>query len=185
VLRVDELAKLGGRPCLHQRPEGGCAVHARRPGICRAYRCAWLEGAFEEADRPDRIGAVLNFQSRGDQVRLVVRQSKGGALARSSRLQQIVSELRCSMPVEIRDVDDVLDPDRSYRVLQPDGEELEIEGDWVRSRRDGKLLYARRAPWLERTVRALQNRIHAWRIRRWPPHEERATLLGRGDGGES
>jgi Fe-S-cluster containining protein len=180
VLRVDELAKLGGCPCLHQLPEGGCAVHAQRPEICRAYRCAWLEGAFEETDRPDRLGAVLDLQSRGDSVRLVVRQMDAGALARSPRLQEIVSEVRRSLPVEIRDVDDVLASDRPYRVLQPDGDELEIEGDRVRVRRQGQLLYERRAPWLERTLRAIQQRFHARRLRRWPSHEERVTLLGLG-----
>ncbi len=180
VLRVDELAKLGGRPCLHQRAEGGCAVHAVRPEICRAYRCAWLGGAFEDGDRPDRLGAVLDLQSRGDSVRFVVRQLDSGALDRSSRLREIVSEMRRSMAVEIRDVDDVLDPERPYRVLQPDGRDLEIEGDLVRARREGQLLYEQRAPWLERTARAIQQRVHAWRLRRWPSHEERVTLLGLG-----
>ena len=103
-----------------------------------------------------------------------------GALARSPRLQEIVSEVRRSLPVEIRDVDDVLASDRPYRVLQPDGDELEIEGDRVRVRRQGQLLYERRAPWLERTLRAIQQRFHARRLRRWPSHEERVTLLGLG-----
>ena len=178
VLRVDELAKLGGCPCLHQLPEGGCAVHAVRPKICRAYRCAWLEGAFEDTDRPDQLGAVLDLQTRGDSVRLVVRQRDAGALARSARLQEIVSEVRRSMPVEIRDVDDVLAADRPYRVLQPDGDELEIEGDRVRVRREGQLVSDQRAPWLERRLRVIQQRFHAWRLRRWPSHEERVTLLG-------
>ena len=156
-------------------------MHAVRPGICRAYRCAWLGGAFEDGDRPDRLGAVLDLQSRGDSVRLVVRQMDSGALSRSPRLQEIVSETRRSMPVEIRDVDDVLDPDRPYRVLQPDGDELEIEGDRVRVSREGQLLYEQRAPWLERTARATLQRVHAWRLRRWPSHEERVTLLGLGE----
>ena len=159
-------------------PDSG--FDAVRPGICRAYRCAWLDGAFEDGDRPDRLGAVLDLQSRGDSVRLVVRQMDGGALARSPRLQEIVSQVRCSMPVEIRDVDDVLDPDHPYRVLQPDGDDIEIEGDRVRVHRKGQLLYERRAPWLERTVRAIQQRVHAWRLGRWPSHEERVTLLGLG-----
>ena len=155
MLRVDELAKLGGRPCLHQRPEGGCAVHARRPGICRAYRCAWLAGAFGDDDRPDRLGAVLDLVTRGDAPRLVVRQQAEDAYARSERLREIVAEARRTMPVELRDASDVLDPDRPYRVLEPGGDELEIAGDVVRVRRDGRLVEERRAPWLERTVRAL------------------------------
>ena len=180
MLRVDELAKLGGRPCLHQRAEGGCGVHDQRPAVCRAYRCAWLEGAFEPEDRPDRLGAVPNFQSRGDSVRLVLRQLDGGAVGRSPRLQEIVARVRRDMPVEIRDVDDVLDFDRPYRVLLPDDDELEIEGDRVRTWRAGRLFSERRASWPERWLRLLKQRFGAWRLRRWPAHEERATLLGLG-----
>ncbi len=180
MLRVDELAKLGGRPCLHQVAEGGCAVHALRPEVCRGYRCAWLQGAFGEPDRPDRLAAVLDFQNRGDSVRLVVRQMDAGALDRSSRLQEIVSEVGRSMPVEIRDVEDVLASDHAYRVLQPDGDEIEVEGDRLRVWRQGQLVAERRAPWLERTLRAIQQRFQGWRLRKWPSHEERATLLGLG-----
>ncbi len=82
------------------------------------------------------------------------------------------------MPVEVRDVDDVLDPDRSYRVLQPDGDELEIAGDWVRVHRDGRVVSERRAPWLERTLSGLAARTQARRLRRWPTHEERLARLG-------
>jgi hypothetical protein len=185
VLRVDDLAKLGGRSCLHQRSEGGCAVHAVRPGICRAYRCAWLGGAFEDGDRPDRIGAVLDLTSRGDSVRLIVRQVERGAFDRSERLREIVAEVRRSMPVEVRDVGDVLDPDRPYRILQPGGDDFEIEGDRVRVFRDGQLRSEKRAPWLERVVRRVQQRVQAWKLGRWPSHEERVTLLGLGNREES
>ena len=185
VLRVDELAKLGGRPCVHQRQEGGCRIHSKRPEICRAYRCAWLGGAFGDDDRPDRLGAVVDLVARGEVIRGVVRQLDGGALDRSERLRAIVADLRRSMPVELRDVDDVLDPDRPYRVLQPDGDELEIAGDRVRVFRGGALREERRAPWLERQIRRCVQRVHAWRLSRWPSHQERVTLLGLEDrGGE-
>lgn len=82
------------------------------------------------------------------------------------------------MPVEIRDVADVLDPGRPYRVLQPDGDELEILGDRARVHRDGALVVERRAPPLERALRAVRQRVQAWRLRSWPSHEERVNLLG-------
>jgi hypothetical protein len=188
VLRVDELAKLGGRPCLHQRavpseaPEaGGCRIHPRRPGVCRAYRCAWLAGAFGDADRPDRLGAVLDWATRGDALHLVVRQLDSRAYEKSERLRAIVAETRRSMPVELRDVHDVLDPERPYRVLQPDGRDLEIAGDRLRVYREGRLVEQQRAPWLERALRRLVLAIRARRLRRWPSHEERVTLLGLAD----
>lgn len=178
VLRVDELAKLGGRSCLHQLAQGGCAVHASRPGICRAYRCAWLGGAFEDGDRPDRLGAVLDLVPRGPVIHLVVRQADGRALERSPRLGEIVEETRASMPVEIRDVDNVLDGDRPYRILVAQGEERRIEGEHVRVLRDGRLVEELRAPWLERQVRRIVQHLRGRRLRRWPSHEEQLARLG-------
>jgi len=178
LLRVDELAKLGGRPCLHQLPAGGCAVHPRRPGVCRAYRCAWLGGAFEQDDRPDRLGAVLDLLPRGPAIHLVVRLADADALARSPRLRAIVQETRAAMPVEIRDVEDVLDPERPYRVLQPDGSEHRVAGARLELWRDGRCVERRRAPWLERLVHAVLRRLESRRLSRWPSHEERLARLG-------
>jgi hypothetical protein len=187
VLRVDELAKLGGRPCMHQREAGGCGVHARRPGVCRAYRCAWLGGAFEERDRPDALGAVLDFVPRGDTIRLVVRQAEPDAWERSARLCEIADEVLETMPVEVRDVVDVLDPERPYRLLHPDGTEQRIGGAWIEVLEHGRPVSRQRKPWLARRVAWLGARIEAWRLARWPPHEEIAAPLadGNGDGNET
>jgi Fe-S-cluster containining protein len=178
VLRVDELAKLGGRDCLHQRPQGGCRVHARRPAVCRAYRCAWLGGAFETGDRPDALRAVLDLVPRGGIVHLVVRQAEEDALEASPRLQAIVGEMRESLPVEIRDAEDVLDPDRPYRVLYPGDEEQRVEGETVRIFRGDREVARQRAPWLERQLRRAGQRVQAWRLRRWPSHADRLAALG-------
>jgi len=177
VLRVDELAKLGGQRCVHQQPAGGCAVHASRPAVCRAYRCAWLGGAFGDEDRPDRLGAVLDLVARGPMVHLVVRQADPQALDRSARLRAIVSETRRSMPVEIRDVDDVLDPDRPWRLLRAE-EELELAGDEVRVLREGRVVSRRRAAWPARVLRRIAQRVQMLRLSRWPSHEERMRSLG-------
>lgn len=179
VLRVDELAKLGGRSCMYVRDGGGCAVHERRPEICRAYRCAWLQGAFNEEDRPDALGAVLDWVPRGDSVRLLIRQAKPDAFDRSLRLQQIAEQARESGLVEIRDVEDVMDPDRPFRVLEPDGTELRIAGSRIEVIRDETVVEQRRVPLLERAVSWLRQRFVAWRLSRWPTHEERAAPLGR------
>lgn len=119
--------------------------------------------------------------ARGDSIRLVVRQLDERAILRSERLRAIVAETRRSMPVELRDVDDVLDPDRPYRVLEPGGDELEISGDRVRVFRDSALVEERLAAWPLRWLRKRIQRLHAWRLRRWPSHEERVTLLGLAD----
>ena len=86
--------------------------------------------------------------------------------------------MRRSMLVEIRDVEDVLDPRRPFRVLQPDGDELRIEGDRIEVIRAGRVIERRRLAWLARLVRWVSDRITSWRISRWPSHEQRAQKLG-------
>ena len=167
VLRVDELAKLGGTPCPMLRPEGdGCGIHATRPGICRAYRCLWLRGGLDQEDRPDRLGAVLDVTSEGDSPFLAVREDRAGAFERSPRLREIAERYRESMPVRITSAADVMNPDRPYRVLLPGGEEQLVEGERISVFRDGRALATRRMPWLERSLRRLALRFQARRLRR-------------------
>jgi hypothetical protein len=154
VLRVDELAKLGGVCCVHQDVGArGCSIHPSRPKICRAYRCLWLSGGLAEADRPDRLGAVLDVVAQGPSVRLEIRESRPGLFDTSTRLAAIAEDFRSSMPVQITDVGDVLDPDRPYRLLLSHGEEHRVTGDWTEIRKPGRPPERRRLPWLERTVR--------------------------------
>jgi hypothetical protein len=171
VLRVDELAKLGGTPCLHQRAEGGCAIHPRRPAICRRYRCLWLQGGLDPGDRPDRLGAVLDLASRGGLPELVVHEAEPGAFDRSSRLREIALHHRDSMPVRIQDSGGVLDADRPYRVLLPGGEEQRVAGERIEIWRDGVRVAERRLPWVERLARRAvlaARRLRLLRHRRGP-----------------
>jgi hypothetical protein len=156
LLRVDALAKLGGTPCPHQlvgRPEGGCGIHARRPAICRGYRCLWLSGSLEESDRPDRLGAVLSLATEGETPSLFVHEARRGAFDASPRLQAIAKVWRESLPVRIADSESVMDPDRPQRVLLPGGEEHIIAGDRVTLRRPGLPDEERRLPLLDRSLR--------------------------------
>jgi len=167
VLRVDELAKLGGTPCPKLRPAGdGCSIHATRPSICRAYRCLWLRGGLDDTDRPDRLGAVLDVAFEGDGPFLAVREAEAGAFQRSPRLREIAERYRESMPVRITSASDVMDPDRSYRLLLPGGEDQLVEGERITVFRDGRALATRRMPWLERSLRRLVLRFQARRLRR-------------------
>jgi hypothetical protein len=153
VLRVDELRKLGGTPCVHQREGGGCRIHPTRPAICRAYQCLWLRGALGDDDRPDRLGAVLDVVAQAASPWLEIREATSGAFERSARLRAIAEEYRQSMPVRIGDVADVLDPERRFRVLLPDGEERLVEGEWTTLRRPGQPDTRLRLPRLERWLR--------------------------------
>lgn len=172
VLRVDELGKLGGTPCSQLAPAGGCGIHATRPSVCRAYRCAWLEGKFREEDRPDRLGAVVDFAPRGAGTELVIVESQPGCFDASSRLQEIAEAYRPLMVVRITDTQDIGDADRPFRVLLPGGEEQRVEGDVVRVMRAGQPAELRRLPWLERQVRRLfiaGRRLRLWRARTRKP----------------
>ena len=167
VLRVDEIGKLGGHPCVHQRDPDGCGIHPTRPGICRAYRCLWLSGGLRDSDRPDRLGAVLDLVNQGSVAWLAVRQAEPGAFDRSERLREIAQEFRSSLPVRITDVGAPLDADRPYRVLLPDGEEQRVTGDRVEIIRGGRTTETRRLPWLERQVRRLVLGFRRRRLRRF------------------
>jgi len=167
VLRVDEIGKLGGDPCIHQRDSGGCGIHPTRPGVCRAYRCLWLSGGLRASDRPDRLGAVLDLVNEGSGALLAIRQAEPGALDRSDRLREIAEEFRSSLPVRITDAADTLDADRPYRVMLPGGEEHRVVGDRVEIFRDGRATETRRLPWLERQVRRLVLVFRRWRLRRF------------------
>jgi hypothetical protein len=166
LLRVDELAKLGGIPCVHQREGVGCSIHPRRPAICRAYRCLWLQGGLDEGDRPDRLGAVLDLASRAGFPELVVHEAEPGAFERSARLREIVERYRAGMAVRILDGRAVLDPDRGFRVLLPGGDEQRVAGERVETWRDGVLVAAGRAPWIERLARRAALGLRALRLRR-------------------
>ncbi|MDG2333441.1 MAG: hypothetical protein P8Q97_04380 [Myxococcota bacterium] len=167
VLRVDELDKLGGVPCVHQDVDApGCSVHAQRPNICRSYRCLWLSGGLEEGDRPDRLGAVVDVVADGSLVRLEIRSLLPGAFDASPRLAAIAEEYRSSMPVRITDVEDVLNPDHAYRVLLPAGEEHRVQGDRTEIQRPGQPVEYRRLSLFERAFRGVLLGLRRLRIRR-------------------
>ena len=156
LLRVDELRKLGGTACRELRKAPlppGCGIHATRPPICRAYACLWLTGGLDEADRPDRLGAILDVATEGGVTRLRVHEAEPGAYERSERLREIVARYRESMPVRIANVAQVDDPEAPVRELGPGGSEQRIEGEWLVRFESARECERRRLPWLERRLR--------------------------------
>ena len=169
VLRVDELRKLGGTPCraLARAPAHGCSIHATRPEICRTYRCLWLQGAFEEEDRPDRLGAVLDLLGDAGVARLAVREASPGAVDRSPRLREIVEQYRGFMPVRVASAADVMNPDAPFRLFLPEGEERLVSGDRVEVRRSDRAVAIERLPAFERWVRRIVLRWRRFRFRNY------------------
>lgn len=177
VLRVDPLRKLGGVPCAALGARG-CTIYARRPAICRAYRCLWLQGQLELEDRPDRLGAVLDLVEEGGVSRLAIREAVPGATDASPRLAAIAARYREAMPVRVTRPADALAGDGPVRTLLARGEELVVTGDVVVRLRDGIPLESARAPWLERAARRLRLAWQRWRIR---GYGDGAAALRRGD----
>jgi hypothetical protein len=169
VLRVDELRKLGGVACA-ALGAGGCTIYPRRPHICRAYRCLWLQGQLELEDRPDRLGAVVDLVHEGGAALLAIREAVPGATDENPRLAAIAARWREAMPVRITPAAGVRDGSAPVRTLLAGGEELIASGDWAFRLRAGEEVERTHAPWLERTLRRLQL---AW---------QRSRLRGYGDG---
>lgn len=161
VLRVDELAKPAGRDCVHQRSTGGCGIHVRRPPICRAYHCLWLQGGLEDDERPDRTGGLVDLEAVGAAVQLSIRELRPGALDAEPVLQAIAERYRSEMPVRVTDTADLEDPDRPFRVLLAGGVEQRVAGERIEIFEGGELREVRRMPWLERMGR----RASIWRRR--------------------
>lgn len=166
VLRVDELKKPARVACTELRDDGpGCSIYPTRPRICRDYKCAWLLGSFGDEDRPDRLGAVLDLEFRGDRLWLEVHEATPGAFDRSDRLREIAEEYRASAHVRVSDADRVTDPERPFRILLPDGFEQRVRGTRVDVYRDGLLVDSTEIGWLRRTAARIWR---AWKLRQTP-----------------
>lgn len=58
-------------PCPHLNPDTnlkGCTIYSLRPQACRDWMCVWRSGSpvVEGAERPDRVGVVLDTVVRDD-----------------------------------------------------------------------------------------------------------------------
>lgn len=60
VCGVPELDNPPGTACAHVCAKG-CEIYADRPGGCRVYACAWKLGFGPDAERPDRVGGLLEW----------------------------------------------------------------------------------------------------------------------------
>lgn len=77
LIPVEEIGKLAGHRCVHQRAFKGCAIYPTRPMSCREWSCLWLKGTEDGGDlglrRPDRSHYVLD--ETPDMVRLTDKET--------------------------------------------------------------------------------------------------------------
>jgi len=109
VLRVDALSKLGGLPCRHLGPPGtGCGIHTRRPGICRAYRCLWLQGGLEDGQV---LVIELGLGAAGPAPQAAVRAGGQEGVAHPAQatvpVQQAVGATHAGRRIPVAGVDDL------------------------------------------------------------------------------
>lgn len=123
VLAVHAIAKPAGSWCPHCKPKGGgCGIYRERPGECRTFSCAWLAGLLpEEADRPDRLKAVLfEDASENPAERIVVfAEAHPGAVNGNPRAQFLLQHfLGQDCTVVIRNADYVERHQSGYAPLR-------------------------------------------------------------------
>jgi hypothetical protein len=108
VLAIDTpgLKKPAGVPCVNQTAQG-CAIHAVRPEICRAWFCGWRRiAAMPDAARPDRSRLLVSLdfvrEPRNclEGVAIVVRSLDGAPPFRTELAEEIV-DLLCGQLVPV------------------------------------------------------------------------------------
>ncbi len=61
LVEVPQLDKPLWTRCRYQDKTKGCAVHKLplQPKSCMDFTCAWLDGRWDDDDRPDKTGVVI------------------------------------------------------------------------------------------------------------------------------
>lgn len=112
VLKIDtpDLQKSADTRCTHLGAHG-CAIHAVRPSICRAWFCGWRRSAaMPDTARPDRSGLLVSLdfvrepRNLFEGVSIVVRSLTGSAAFGTAAAGAMIDGLcRGMVPVWIRD----------------------------------------------------------------------------------
>ena len=97
ILEVAEISKKQWIPCEHQCDQG-CNIYENRPTPCNKYNCYWLEGNFEENDRPDKVGLIIDNGNQmfkdvwGDKA-INVRETRPG-IVNSEKATDLINRLK-------------------------------------------------------------------------------------------
>lgn len=91
---VEQIQKPAWQHCLHECQQG-CAIYQSRPSSCRNFECIWLQGRFEEGDRPDQTGIVLTpgktLTHNGQEIcKVIVAHEVQPGAARQGRADQLL-----------------------------------------------------------------------------------------------
>ena len=67
-----------GKPCAHRTDEG-CAIHNKRPQVCKTFECDWLkaDSILPDHMRPDRCGAIVMTGRQYENWRIILATPTG------------------------------------------------------------------------------------------------------------
>ncbi len=100
VLEIEELKKPAGPPCPDCRADGGCAIYASRPKVCRDFECLWLtERDIARPLRPDMIGTLFMEAHDADEYRAVSARERPLAWRRPQVFAHLVAVARSGRTV--------------------------------------------------------------------------------------
>lgn len=98
VLGVPELKKEAGEACSNCKPGWkACKIYKDRPESCSSFECMWLEGHFANADKPDKIGVVLQADEHPEFGYIVTVHERKRGDAKKGRAAALVEKLARGM----------------------------------------------------------------------------------------
>ena len=108
ILNVTQFAAPSGVPCRHLN--GGCGIYNIRPQTpCRGFTCGWLEGHFDEEDRPDKSGAIV-WGAKSDGKNMVVVSKLEGMEPPKRMLDHLKS---ATVPVRVQEFGEEIDAEQA------------------------------------------------------------------------
>jgi hypothetical protein len=118
VMAVVELNKSNYEHCRHLAES--CTIYETRPQSCCDWGCNWLHGMLgdDERRRPDNLGLIVTFDSRGGKELLTAYEVWDGA-AKSPKVSYLLQKLGRKQPVIL------VHPSHLIEVLSPDPAERE------------------------------------------------------------
>lgn len=101
------MEKPAGEACFALRKgRPGCSLQMSKPAECTAYACQWLLGNFDDQDRPDRSGVVVDIHVTSEGRLVMFHLTRA-----DNQLQRFI---------------DHLDKNWVHAVIQPDGLTTEL-----------------------------------------------------------
>ena len=118
-VRIEPLDKPAREPCRNLGPgHVSCTVHGTnaQPKVCKAFLCAWIQGAGGEDDRPDKIGVMVTVQQIENGTFALALEHKPGAVLATGQPMITAVATSTKLPVIVSDYESLPPHDKGDRV---------------------------------------------------------------------